>query len=264
MQLTNEIVRDIADLMNQAGQAIMQIYKNTVEVNYKQDDSPLTNADAKAHRIITNHLASYNIPILSEENVEDSTYDGDQPIDCYWLVDPLDGTKEFIKQNGQFTINIALIDHGRPVFGMIYLPALEEYYYAISGHGSYKMIKDQTYVIKCSHIQSLNLATIAVSVSHLNTKDQNFINKNQIPHVKPLGSSLKYCRIAEGEVDLSVRYSPLMQWDIAASQIIVEEAGGRLTDFQRRQYHYQYANDMDILKLQDGLIVDNGFLNVSL
>lgn len=224
MNWLDEVKTTLLPLAKNASQAVMQIYaSDNFGVDIKSDNSPLTKADTLSHQIICSQLEKYGFPVISEESCENTALKND--CDTFWLVDPLDGTKEFINKNGEFTINIALIENSRPTLGIVAAPALNKYYYAVKGHGAYKVEKESHQKISCSNVTDITKATIAVSRSHLNAKDEEFIKENNITKIKKLGSALKYCEIAEGIVDLSIRYTPLMQWDIAASDILLAESG---------------------------------------
>ncbi|SIS43046.1 3'(2'),5'-bisphosphate nucleotidase CysQ [Salimicrobium flavidum] len=221
-----------------AGQEIMNVYETDFDVEEKEDHSPITKADEKAHDIIVKHLEDYDesIPILSEEG-SDISYEERQDWDEYWLVDPLDGTKEFVKRNGEFTVNIALIRDGKPVFGVVYAPALQDLYVADAAKGAYKFTsvldsyQDGLEALRLPAIESNGeAATVIVSRSHQSEEEDAFVKEleENYPSVQTLtsGSSLKLCLIAEGVADFYPRFKPTMEWDTAAGQAIVEIAGG--------------------------------------
>jgi len=247
------------DLALEAAQAasnvIMHIYETDFAVEYKEDASPVTMADQQAHKVICQVLSQSDYPIVSEESKQRQHH----AADIFWLVDPLDGTKEFIQKNGEFTVNIALIHQQRPVLGVVAVPAQDVVYFAEQGKGAFKRTLSSDERLHCSQQVDLHQATIAVSRSHLREQDQTFIQQHAIKHVKPLGSALKYCQLAEGLVDLSVRYTPLMQWDLAASDCIVHEAGGSVCDFALQPYHYD-ATQAEQALLQ-GLVTINAAIN---
>ena len=220
-----------------AGKAIMAIYEQEYQVEYKDNKSPVTEADTRAHEIIADKLRGYGYPVVSEESVPAPAPEEAQQA-LYWLVDPLDGTKEFIRKNGEFTINVALIAHGRPVLGVVAVPAHQVLFYACQGQGAWKAEQNSVTRLSSSDQDDPAAAVLAVSRSHLQREDQAFIDRHGIQHTRALGSALKYCEIAEGKADLSVRYTPLMQWDLAASDLIVAEAGGCITNFRRKPYYY--------------------------
>lgn len=219
-----------------AGQAIMQVYSTEFSVVKKEDNSPLTHADLVAHHTIIEALAQLtpNIPIISEESVA-TAYDIRKQWKQYWLIDPLDGTREFVKRNGEFTVNIALIDDHRPILGVVYAPVTELLYFAVSGKGAYKQV--QTNPPQPIHTKPLDLQhpIVAGSRSHSDQNMQNFM-RNLEAHlrVKPelisMGSSLKICLVAEGLADVYPRLGPTSEWDTAAGHCILQEAGGDIVD----------------------------------
>lgn len=210
-----------------AGQAIMEVYKSEdFGVEFKDDDSPLTLADKAANRIIVDMLreAFPEYAILSEEEQDNKERLNNKL--CF-VIDPLDGTKEFIKRNGQFTVNIALSDDHRSVMGVIYVPVTGELYYAAKGYGSF-LLKDgyvtQLHVSKDKKEKSM--LNVVMSSSHGCAEMDMLLNKYKIKNFIKVGSSLKGCMIAKGEADIYYRHTPTMEWDTAAMQCIVEEAGG--------------------------------------
>jgi len=225
-----------------AGVEIMKVYNNdNFDIEYKTDNSPLTIADKKAHETIVEILSDTKIPIISEEGA-DIPYETRKKWDLYWLVDPLDGTKEFIKRNGEFTVNIALIEKGKPIFGVILAPVLKKIYF---GYHNQAFIVHK--IAEISNIDSLlqyinqnktslpfvsnreNFIIVA-SRSHLTNETKQFIDEisTQYPNHEliSVGSSLKFCLIAEGSANIYPRFSPTMEWDTAAGQAIVEASGG--------------------------------------
>ncbi len=231
MQLRNLALK-VIKIAGKAGKEIINIYENGVdqEVEYKADQSPLTIADRKANSIILKGLKSLDIqfPIISEEN-ENVDYEIRKNYDYYWLVDPLDGTKEFIKRNGEFTVNIALIHDGAPILGVVYAPYLHEMFWAAKGEGAFIIKNGQTKKLSALEFgfkdTSLN---IVCSRSHLNPETKNFVDKFNQPNLVAKGSSLKFTVIAKGEAHLYPRLAPTMEWDTAAAQIVLEEAGGKV------------------------------------
>lgn len=220
-------IEEIIHIARQAGDAIMAIYRKDFAVEYKDDQSPLTEADKKAHEIIVEGLNALTVsfPILSEEGKE-IPYDERKNWDYFWMVDPLDGTKEFIKKNDEFTVNIALIRNHEPVLGVVYAPALNEMYWAKKGSGAYK--NGQRLPIFNNPDASKTLKVVA-SKSHLSPQTQEYIDKlakttENIECVSK-GSSLKLCMLAEGSADVYPRLAPTMEWDTAAADAIVRETG---------------------------------------
>lgn len=208
-----------------ANERILEIYESgDFSVEAKADNSPLTLADKASHLAIVEELEQTDLPILSEEG-RNISYAERRAWEYFWMIDPLDGTKEFIKKNGEFTVNIALIHQGRPVMGIVTVPVQKTLYHAIKGHGSFK--DDQPIGVSNRNEAESGLRIVA-SRSHLSWETQQFIDQFDHPQIVSKGSSLKLLMIAEGEADLYPRYAPTMEWDTAAAQIIVEEAGGRV------------------------------------
>lgn len=225
-----------------AGKEIIDIYSSDdFEIEMKSDNSPLTIADKKAHNIIVSNLKKTNIPILSEEG-KNIPYEERQGWQYYWLVDPLDGTKEFIKRNGEFTVNIALIKKDTPVLGVIYVPVTKDLYFSENDLGAFKSI-NVDFETDVNQLSSLSFKlpfftdnevyTVVGSKSHMNTETEEFIAKLKAQHDKvnfiSKGSSLKICMLAEGLANIYPRFAPTMEWDIAAGHAIAIAAGCSIT-----------------------------------
>ena len=230
MKLSEELELAIGAALK-AGEAIMEIYNSEdFEVELKGDNSPLTKADKAAHEIIVSYLANSSLPILSEEG-SDIPYAERKNWNCFWMVDPIDGTKEFIKRNGEFTVNIALIENQKPILGVVYAPALKGLYFAEEGVGSFKMegissIED-TYKsegIDLSKSSYPEIYTLVVSKSHMNKETQEFVDRKEKEFgeiaTASFGSSLKICKVAEGSAHCYPRFGPTMEWDTAAAHAI--------------------------------------------
>ncbi|MGM0636043.1 MAG: 3'(2'),5'-bisphosphate nucleotidase CysQ [Bacteroidota bacterium] len=225
----------------EAGKAIMEIYQKDFQINYKTDDSPLTEADQKANDIIMDFLRPTALPIISEEN-KAIDYEERKKWNQCWIVDPLDGTKEFIKKNGEFTVNIALIDNNLPVLGVIYVPAKEELYFADIDAGfskkvTYDFSQDiENNLANAKAIQptkSNDSVRIVGSRSHMNDATKDFIDNldtSKNIEVVSKGSSLKFCLVAEGKADIYPRFAPTMEWDTAAGQAICKAVGLSVID----------------------------------
>ncbi len=229
-------------LSRQAGSAIMQVYQGQFDVQQKQDRTPVTAADLAAHDIIMQGLEAMHpaLPIISEES-ELPDFAERQGWTRYWLVDPLDGTREFIKRNDEFTVNIALIEHGLPIMGVVYAPALDVCYYADS-RGAYKQEGSGHPVrIQARSLQPERI-TIAGSRSHPGSKIQallhNIAQRHGEPEVLAMGSSLKICLVAEGRADVYPRLGLTSEWDTAAAQCVLEQAGGLLVDRHGTRLRY--------------------------
>lgn len=238
------LAEQIVKISKDAGDAIMDVYNNyeDIGVQQKKDDSPLTLADQKANDVIMAGLKLLEVqyPIISEEN-KAIPYEERKDYDRLWIVDPLDGTKEFIKRNGEFTVNIALIEKGRVILGVIYAPAMDLTYWAAEGHGSFKEIDGKFEKIMASQFSPTDKAIkVVCSRSHLNETTQNVVDAFDQAELVPTGSSLKIALLAEGTADFYPRLGPTMEWDIAAAQIILEAAGGsliRVDDKSTMQYN---------------------------
>lgn len=234
-----EIMDSVIDLARHAGRKIMKFYKQDVSIEHKEDRTPLTEADLAAHNTIVAGLSELTpgIPILSEESA-DIPFEERSQWDCYWLVDPLDGTREFIKHNGEFTVNIALIENHRPVLGVIVVPVSGLCYYACTGQGAYKQQPDNEPVSIKVRPYDPGHTVIAGSRSHGSEKMDEFLTKIGECQMISMGSSLKSCLVAEGKADLYPRFGPTSEWDTAAAHCIVEQAGGELTDLQMKTLRY--------------------------
>ncbi|MDD2790998.1 MAG: 3'(2'),5'-bisphosphate nucleotidase CysQ [Sulfurimonas sp.] len=221
-QINIEAIKKIAF---DAGDAIMKIYAQDFDVAYKDDKSPLTEADIKSNEIICNALENLypNIPILSEEN-KIIAYETRKDWEYYWCIDPIDGTKEFIKKNGEFTVNIALIHKNTPVLGVVYAPALSAIYWAKQGEGAF--LNGQKLPLHTNANKAQKLFVVA-SKSHLSDETQAFIDALESEEIVQVskGSSLKLCMVAEGSADIYPRLAPTMEWDTAAADAIVRESG---------------------------------------
>ena len=225
-----EILEDkLAEIAKDAGQAILTIYsdKNLSDVvDFKSDDSPLTLADKASHEVIMKQLKILypDTPIISEEG-EIPDYNIRKDFDYYWLIDPLDGTKEFINRNGQFTVNIALIHNHKTIFGIVYAPVSDELYLGDVKKGTaYKQVDAIRIDLKVNHKAEDRIAVR--SKSHASEEEEEVLNKFDAVDSISVGSSLKFCMVAEGKADLYYRHGPTMEWDTAAGQAVVEAAGG--------------------------------------
>ena len=229
----------VIDIARKAGKAILDVYHTDMsqwEIQQKRDDSPLTLADMASHRVIHDGLKHLfpEIPILSEEG-KDIPYEKRMDMDRYWCVDPLDGTKEFISRNGEFTVNIALIVKNEPIFGVIYVPATDELYYGMEGRGSFKVVAGKTERIQAS----ANDNPVAVgSKSHKTVEEEAFLSSLNIRNVVSVGSSLKFCLIAEGKAQVYYRHGPTMEWDTAAGHAIAVASGARMTNADGSAFVY--------------------------
>jgi len=218
-------IEEIKKIALEAGEAVMQVYRKDFSIDYKDDKSPLTEADLKSNEIICSNLQSLypNIPIMSEENKQ-TEYEIRKNWDYYWCIDPIDGTKEFIKKNDEFTVNIALVYKDAPILGVVYAPALNEMYSAKKGEGAF--LNNQKLPLSINEKKQECMRVVA-SKSHLSQETQEFIDALDTKHVEQVskGSSLKLCMVASGEADIYPRLGPTMEWDTAAADAVVREAG---------------------------------------
>lgn len=233
------ILKDIITISMDAGHEIMGIYSTDFGATRKDDNTPLTEADMAAHHTIVAGLQKLtpDLPILSEESA-DVPFEERVKWDTYWLVDPLDGTREFIKRNGEFTVNIALIDQNCPILGVIYIPVSGITYFACKGAGSFKQARDCEPVKIKTRPKPSDITLVAGSRSHRGDSLVQFLNNIGKHEIISMGSSLKSCLVAEGKADIYPRLGPTSEWDTAAAQCIVEEAGGKLTDLQLNPMRY--------------------------
>ena len=247
----NEELLKISNISVEAGRIILDYYNKNLNITFKADESPLTQADLASNKLITDTIKKItpNIPILSEE--EFIEWDVRKEWKKYWLIDPLDGTKEFIKKNGEFTVNIALIENNRPTLGVIYAPVSNELYFAKKNFGSFKILTskqlntlDNAKKISIK-INKTNKVNIIGSRSHSNPILNKWVSKNFNDfQILQKGSSLKFCLIAEGFADIYPRFGPTSEWDIAAGHIILEEAGGKLKSIDNKEILYNEKEDI--------------------
>jgi len=218
----------VCKIAKEAGTAILSVYDGEIEVELKDDKSPLTAADKASHEVIIAGLQKHfpEIPILSEEGA-DIPYTERMEWSRFWCVDPLDGTKEFIKRNGEFTVNIALIEAGRPVAGVVYVPVQDKMFFGTSGAGCWvSEVGLEAVQVK---VREANLdagLTVVMSRSHPSPDLEAYLQDIKVAEAMPVGSSLKLCVVAEGLADLYPRLGPTMEWDTAAGHAVVEAAGG--------------------------------------
>ncbi|MCM8526610.1 MAG: 3'(2'),5'-bisphosphate nucleotidase CysQ [Lentisphaeraceae bacterium] len=240
-------IEEIERVAVMAGKVVMAVYEKDFDVDFKEDESPLTEADLKANEIICRELKSLysEIPILSEENKQ-IPYEARKGWNKFWLVDPVDGTKEFIKKNGEFTVNIALIENGNPVLGVVYAPALEDLYSGEIKKGASKNGKPLPLTVNSSPEERL---TVVASRSHLSRETEDFIEalKTNTKNIETIskGSSLKLCLVAEGEADYYPRLAPTMEWDTAAAHAVCLGAGKKV---------YRHDNSEDLTYNKENLL----------
>ncbi|MEQ8928197.1 MAG: 3'(2'),5'-bisphosphate nucleotidase CysQ [Fulvivirga sp.] len=227
MEFNQKVLIDIA---KKAGHEILGIYNDPQKfevVDHKADDSPLTLADKASHNVIVKELghAYPDIPIISEEG-KVPEYDIRVNYDYYFLIDPLDGTKEFINRNGQFTVNIAVIHKNKPVLGVVYTPVSDELYFGELDKEAFKTVGTQKKFLKVNNSKNQRIAVR--SKSHASPEEESVLEKYNVVDSISVGSSLKFCMVAEGKADIYYRHGPTMEWDTAAGQAVVEAAGGNV------------------------------------
>ncbi len=245
-QETGRLREGIIALARVAATRILAVYDSEFAVGHKDDKSPLTAADMAAHHCIVDGLErlAADIPALSEESAEDVPAIVRRQWRRMWLVDPLDGTREFVKRNGEFTVNIALIHEHKPVLGVVFAPALDELYWAWRGGHAYFSTKQQSGEMPLRTRKRGIPLLIAGSRSHADPRLTAALAKLGAHELKALGSSLKFCRAARAEVDLYIRYGLTSEWDTAAGQCVLEQAGGAVLDFSGRPFRYNTRDSL--------------------
>ena len=234
-----DLEASVIDVASKASEKIMQVYETAFAVEKKDDKSPVTEADLAANEVISQGLSKLmpELPVLSEEGTSLS-YAERKQWSSYWLVDPLDGTREFVKRSDEFAIIIALIEDGKPILGVVMAPALKKVYFASKGNGAYKQeANEEPQAIQVRPVTETNLV-ITGSRSHGASELGQFLERIGEYELVSMGSALKVCLVAEGKADLYPRFGPTSEWDTAGAQCILEEAGGNLTDADMRPLLY--------------------------
>jgi 3'(2'), 5'-bisphosphate nucleotidase len=237
--ITNDLREAVIALAQDAASAILDIYDSEFAVEHKDDDSPLTAADLAAHRCIVDGLARLtpDIPVLSEESAHEVPTALRRQWSRLWLVDPLDGTREFVKRNGEFTVNIALIEDGVAVFGVVQAPVTGSLWHGGATLGAFRR-QGERQVALHARAPATSPLRVAASRSHRDERTQAFIDRMGDVEPVGLGSSLKFCRIADGGLDVYPRFGPTSEWDTAAGQCVLEGAGGAVLDPHGRPFRY--------------------------
>jgi len=238
--MTADLLEPVIELVHRAGEAIMAVYAQDFAVEHKDDRSPLTAADRAAHTLLDDGLVRLagDYPVLSEESAS-IDWAIRREWTRYWLVDPLDGTREFVKRNGEFTVNVALIDQHRPVLGVVYAPALHYLAFAAEGLGAFhRAANGQDIGLRTRRRRADQPLQVAASRSHLDARTQALLARLGSHERIGLGSSLKFCRLAEGHIDLYPRFGPTSEWDTAAAQCVLEQAGGAVIDTRGQPLRY--------------------------
>jgi 3'(2'), 5'-bisphosphate nucleotidase len=243
IQDPNTLLPDVRAIAHEAGHRILEVYEHPFKVAEKADGSPLTEADRAAHELIVQRLEHLTpaMPVLSEESAA-LGYEQRAAWTRFWLVDPLDGTKEFVKRNDEFSVNIALIENGRPVLGVVLAPAMRIAYWACVGAGAFRQAVDGTNERIHARRYLGGRATVALSRSHPGKRTAGFLEslaqREGQPRTLSMGSALKMCLLAEGSADVYVRFGPTSEWDTAAAQCVLEVAGGQVRDLHKQPLAY--------------------------
>jgi len=239
------LIDPVVTLAESAGEAILEVYASDFEVQSKDDNSPLTQADLAAHLCIVAGLEvlTPGMPIISEE-AGLPEFEERSRWDRYWLVDPLDGTKEFVNRNGEFTVNIALIDNHEPVFGVVHVPVLQRTYIGCEGYGAERRDDDGTVRPIQIATASANPVRVVGSRSHRGASLDAYLENLGDHEMISMGSSLKFCVVAEGGADLYPRLGLTSEWDTAAAQAVVEQAGGRVVTLDGKAMKYNAKSDI--------------------
>ncbi|MGH8235021.1 MAG: 3'(2'),5'-bisphosphate nucleotidase CysQ [Rhodanobacteraceae bacterium] len=239
MSALERIAHESCVLARSAGAAILEVYAGSFAIETKSDNSPLTAADMASHRIIVDGLSALtpDIPVLSEES-KDVDWSIRRGWERYWLVDPLDGTREFVKRNGEFTVNIALIENHAPVLGVVLLPVTGELYYGVAGEGAFLESVRGALPKPVATRAVATIPVVAGSRSHGNERQTAMLAKLGDYRLVSVGSSIKFCMVARGDADLYLRLGPTSEWDTAAAQCVVEQAGGAVVDLQGDPFRY--------------------------
>lgn len=234
----SSILPDVIKVADEASEKVLHIYQSDFKVNYKEDKSPITAADLASHEIIVRGLRhiGHDIPIVSEEGAS-IPWDERRHWRRFWLIDPIDGTKEFTQRSGEFTVNIALIEDGEPVLGVVTAPALKEAFWGAKGEGAHKRDRTGT-VVPIQVREQRGPKRVVASKSHLNEATRTFIEQLGEHELLQAGSSLKFCRIAEGRADLYPRLGSTCEWDTAAAHAVLVAAGGKVNSIDGKPLRY--------------------------
>ncbi len=239
-----ELIDPIVNLAADAGKEILEVYATDFDVQEKGDKSPLTQADLASHLCIVAGLTALTpeIPIISEEEGLPSFEERGQ-WSRYWLIDPLDGTKEFVNRNGEFTVNIALVDGHRPIFGVVHVPVQDKTYIGCQGHGAELRDAGTSTSIHVAEASNSPVRIVG-SRSHRGSSLDAFLDKVGESDMLPMGSSLKFCVVADGRADVYPRLGPTSEWDTAAAQAVVEQAGGQVLELDGKPLSYNAKSDI--------------------
>jgi len=251
------LLSKVVELAREAGRSVMEVYSRPFSVEYKEDSSPLTEADSASHRVIAAGLSAIapGVPVISEEG-ESVPYAARREFERFWLVDPLDGTKEFIKRNGEFTVNIALIEDGAPVMGVVYAPAAGLMYYAEGDSTAFMEREGEAPVRIRSGFAGPGVRAV-VSRSHPDARVEEFLKGYDVLERVEAGSSLKFCIVAEGRADLYPRFGETWEWDTAAGHAVAAGAGASVTlpDGSPLRYNKEGLKNPGFIAASAGLAV---------
>ncbi|HEX5952136.1 MAG TPA: 3'(2'),5'-bisphosphate nucleotidase CysQ [Rhodanobacteraceae bacterium] len=245
MSSLDRIAHESCALARRAGAAILEVYAGSFAVETKSDDSPLTAADMASHRLIVQGLRELtpDIPVLSEES-KSLDWSVRQTWERYWLVDPLDGTREFVKRNGEFTVNIALIENHLPVLGVVLVPVTGELYYGVAGDGAFLETAPGAVPQPITTRPAASIPIVAGSRSHGNERQLAMLEHLGYHRLVSVGSSIKFCMIARADADLYLRLGPTSEWDTAAAQCVLEQAGGAVLDLEGEPLRYNTKDSL--------------------
>jgi len=246
---------DVMDAIIQAGEKVREIYDTDFEVDKKDDNSPITKADLESNKILKSVLEKTRIPILSEEDVDDKSRLASKKV---WIVDPLDGTQDFVNRTGEFTILVGLVENHVPVMGLVYLPIKKILYFAEKGMGAFCYDLNKWEKISVRKVEEISSCLALVSRHHLSGKERKILDHLGIANTATVGSTLKVMEISSGRGDVYLTTTNKMnQWDTCASWCVISEAGGKMTDVSGKELVY----NTEIVKHENGLLVTNGFVH---
>ncbi|MDW7550947.1 3'(2'),5'-bisphosphate nucleotidase CysQ [Pseudoalteromonas peptidolytica] len=239
-----DLLEEVLNLSIRAGEAIMKIYAKDFNIEFKEDESPVTEADLAAHKVILAGLKELTpeLPILSEESAV-IDWEERRQWQSYWLVDPIDGTKEFIKKNGEFTVNIALINNGEPILGVVHAPALNESYLAEQSIGAFKQTGEARIELKVTTKPNQGVIKVVGSRSHPSADLAQYLTRFEQVDMVPKGSSLKLCLVAEGKADVYPRLGPTSEWDTGAGHAVANIAGASVAQLNGEPLRYNQKAD---------------------
>ena len=245
----------IIDTITKAGDKILEVYESNFQVEKKDDNSPITKADLESNKIIKESLLQTRIPILSEEDTDDKSRMDSEKV---WIIDPLDGTQDFVNKTGEFTVMIGLVENHIPIMGLVYWPTEKKLYFAENGFGAFCYDSQGWTKISVRNVEEVAKSLALVSRHHLSDKEKKMLDHLKIKNTASIGSSLKVMEIASGRADIYLTSTNKMkQWDTAASHCIISEAGGKMTDISGNNLVY----NTESVNHENGLLVTNGSIH---